>query len=347
MLGCTHYPMLTGLLSVVMGDSVTLVSSAEETAKDVYRTLLVHDLLRSDDAPPPHHEFRATGPAEPFDRLSRAVPRNQRTGRLGDRVATPSGERYETDRAGVFGQHARAGLAGLGLPAGGRRLPRGARPGPRDLRRAAAPRRGRATSTRSSSRTCTRTISSTSPPTSCPCATARTATPVRTAGGCRSSVRPAPATGSRSRTTRWCESSACTSCSLRHAHRRRARPVPGELRADEPPGAHQRDPARARRPFAGLLRRHRRERRLVALAAGADVLLCEATMGPDDPRHPQSAPDRAQAGEHAGPRRGRPADRHTRAAVGLAARSRPSRRPALSTAPSRSPEPTPTSKSEI
>ncbi len=69
-LGCTHYPMLTGLLSVVMGDSVTLVSSAEETAKDVYRTLLVHDLLRSDDAPPPHHEFRATGPAEPFDRLS-------------------------------------------------------------------------------------------------------------------------------------------------------------------------------------------------------------------------------------------------------------------------------------
>ncbi len=39
-LGCTHYPLLTGLLSVVMGDSVTLVSSAEETAKDVYRVLL-------------------------------------------------------------------------------------------------------------------------------------------------------------------------------------------------------------------------------------------------------------------------------------------------------------------
>ncbi len=69
-LGCTHYPMLTGLLSVVMGDSVTLVSSAEETAKDVYRTLLRHDLLRSDDAAPPQQEFRATGPAEPFDRLS-------------------------------------------------------------------------------------------------------------------------------------------------------------------------------------------------------------------------------------------------------------------------------------
>ncbi|MDT4918717.1 MAG: glutamate racemase [Pseudonocardiales bacterium] len=68
-LGCTHYPLLTGLLSVVMGDSVTLVSSAEETAKDVYRMLLSHDLLRADDAGPPRHLFRATGESEPFARL--------------------------------------------------------------------------------------------------------------------------------------------------------------------------------------------------------------------------------------------------------------------------------------
>jgi glutamate racemase len=70
-LGCTHYPLLTGLLSVVMGDSVTMVSSAEETAKDVYRMLLGANLLRPDDAAPPRHVFRATGPAEPFARLSR------------------------------------------------------------------------------------------------------------------------------------------------------------------------------------------------------------------------------------------------------------------------------------
>jgi glutamate racemase len=70
-LGCTHYPMLTGLLSVVMGDSVTLVSSADETAKDVYRVLLDRDLLRPDDAPPPQHVFRATGNADAFARLSR------------------------------------------------------------------------------------------------------------------------------------------------------------------------------------------------------------------------------------------------------------------------------------
>jgi glutamate racemase len=69
-LGCTHYPLLTGLLSVVMGDSVTLVSSADETAKDVYRVLLDRDLLRPDDAPPAEHVFRSTGSPEAFARLS-------------------------------------------------------------------------------------------------------------------------------------------------------------------------------------------------------------------------------------------------------------------------------------
>jgi glutamate racemase len=43
-LGCTHYPLLTGMISLVVGDGVTLVSSAEETAKDVYRVLQQSDL---------------------------------------------------------------------------------------------------------------------------------------------------------------------------------------------------------------------------------------------------------------------------------------------------------------
>jgi glutamate racemase len=69
-LGCTHYPMLTGMLSVVLGDQVTLVSSADETARDVYRTLFEHDVLRSDDSDLPVHRFESTGPAEPFARLA-------------------------------------------------------------------------------------------------------------------------------------------------------------------------------------------------------------------------------------------------------------------------------------
>ncbi|MDP9093894.1 MAG: glutamate racemase [Actinomycetota bacterium] len=69
-LGCTHYPLLTGLLSVVMGDGVTMVSSAEETAKDVYRVLTEAGLLRPDDAGEPRHVFATTGPSDSLQRLS-------------------------------------------------------------------------------------------------------------------------------------------------------------------------------------------------------------------------------------------------------------------------------------
>ena len=47
-LGCTHYPLLAGPISYVMGRNVALVSSREETAKDVYRELAARDLLHSD-----------------------------------------------------------------------------------------------------------------------------------------------------------------------------------------------------------------------------------------------------------------------------------------------------------
>ena len=65
-LGCTHYPLLTGVLRTVVGDGVTLVSSAEETALDVYRELSARDLLRPDDRPAPRHRFTATGDPTPF-----------------------------------------------------------------------------------------------------------------------------------------------------------------------------------------------------------------------------------------------------------------------------------------
>jgi glutamate racemase len=70
-LGCTHYPLLTGMISLVVGDGVTLVSSAEETARSVYKVLAQSGLDRPADAPPPVHRFLATGEAEPFARLGR------------------------------------------------------------------------------------------------------------------------------------------------------------------------------------------------------------------------------------------------------------------------------------
>lgn len=69
-LGCTHYPLLTGAISYVMGDGVTLVSSDDETAKDVYRTLTAEKLLRT-KTEAPNYRFLATGDTKSFEKLAR------------------------------------------------------------------------------------------------------------------------------------------------------------------------------------------------------------------------------------------------------------------------------------
>jgi glutamate racemase len=69
-LGCTHYPLLTGALSFVMGDSVNLVSSADETARDVFRVLTEHDLL-APEGQRPIHRFYATGSPSEFEELAK------------------------------------------------------------------------------------------------------------------------------------------------------------------------------------------------------------------------------------------------------------------------------------
>jgi glutamate racemase len=83
-LGCTHYPLMSAAVQYVVGPDVRLVSSAEETAADVYRTLVQHGLERTDRGAP-HHEFEATGPDEKsFLRLARRFlgPEVSRVGHL-------------------------------------------------------------------------------------------------------------------------------------------------------------------------------------------------------------------------------------------------------------------------
>ena len=72
-LGCTHYPMLAAPISYLMGPDVTLVSSAEETALDVFRQLHAADALRETDRSP-RHVFSQTAEgrgSEQFALLSR------------------------------------------------------------------------------------------------------------------------------------------------------------------------------------------------------------------------------------------------------------------------------------
>jgi glutamate racemase len=68
-----------------MGESVSLVSSSDETAKDAYRVLADHDLLREDGAEPQHH-FTTTGDPHEFTRLARRF--------LGPEVISVTGHRH-------------------------------------------------------------------------------------------------------------------------------------------------------------------------------------------------------------------------------------------------------------
>ena len=67
-LGCTHYPLLTGVLSYVMGPDVTLVSSAEETARRVFVRLVDEGLLAH--AASAEHRFISSGDPAVFAGLA-------------------------------------------------------------------------------------------------------------------------------------------------------------------------------------------------------------------------------------------------------------------------------------
>lgn len=69
-LGCTHYPLLSGAIRYVVGDEVVLVSSAETTANEVYVTLRDLDLLNRSDEPG-RHTFLSSGEEGIFTELGR------------------------------------------------------------------------------------------------------------------------------------------------------------------------------------------------------------------------------------------------------------------------------------
>lgn len=59
-LGCTHYPLLEPLIKNVMGESVKVISSGEETAREV-STILGHNNLFAKRDELPRHFFYTTG----------------------------------------------------------------------------------------------------------------------------------------------------------------------------------------------------------------------------------------------------------------------------------------------
>lgn len=67
-LGCTHYPFLRAAIHLVVGADVLLLSSAEETANDVYQVLAERDLL-AEAGTVPAHRFETSGDPDWFAAL--------------------------------------------------------------------------------------------------------------------------------------------------------------------------------------------------------------------------------------------------------------------------------------
>ncbi|MFN2527006.1 MAG: glutamate racemase [Actinomycetota bacterium] len=69
-LGCTHYPLLAGLIQYVMGPEVLLISSAQVTANEVYGVLKSDDLLSPSDRQGAHR-FVASDAGGIFSQLGK------------------------------------------------------------------------------------------------------------------------------------------------------------------------------------------------------------------------------------------------------------------------------------
>jgi len=70
-LGCTHYPLLKGAISDVMGDGVRLIDSAESTAKEVKRVLVKKGLEAGENKIRGDHRFFVTDSPSRFVRVGR------------------------------------------------------------------------------------------------------------------------------------------------------------------------------------------------------------------------------------------------------------------------------------
>jgi glutamate racemase len=69
-LGCTHYPLIRPILQRVFGRDVTLVFSAEETAREVAETL-ARKRIENDPAREGSYRFLTTGDPDAFRTLGR------------------------------------------------------------------------------------------------------------------------------------------------------------------------------------------------------------------------------------------------------------------------------------
>ncbi|SDM97335.1 glutamate racemase [Sediminibacillus halophilus] len=70
-LGCTHYPLLREVIQKVIGDKVTIISSGEETAREVSTILEYQSKLFNGDRKP-QHKLYTTGKLTVFESIAKS-----------------------------------------------------------------------------------------------------------------------------------------------------------------------------------------------------------------------------------------------------------------------------------
>ncbi|HJE51376.1 MAG TPA: glutamate racemase [Tessaracoccus flavescens] len=95
-LGCTHYPLLSGVIGYVLGNGVTLVSSAEACAQSTYAQLTQAGLLRHQPREATR-TFLTTGDARDFQGIGRRL--------LGGFVTNATTVNIEKENADVQEDH--------------------------------------------------------------------------------------------------------------------------------------------------------------------------------------------------------------------------------------------------
>jgi len=70
-LGCTHYPLLKGVIGRIMGSDVKLIDSANETAIEVSKTLHIKGLLKLNSSRSAIHSVYVTDSPERFMRVGK------------------------------------------------------------------------------------------------------------------------------------------------------------------------------------------------------------------------------------------------------------------------------------
>ncbi len=72
-MGCTHYPLMEGLIREVMGEEITLISSAEETAREVGWLLEKQNLYNPLNSNGPRHRFFVSGKPFAFQEIGKEL----------------------------------------------------------------------------------------------------------------------------------------------------------------------------------------------------------------------------------------------------------------------------------